>query len=147
MKTATILLAVFLFSAFANALPIMTNDIVADNDGIAFHQSSWDEALQLAKKEDKYVFVTFTARWCSKCKLIKSTTFSKVEVGRLYNANFINLIIDGEKGEGIELVRKYKIRGYPSLTFIDNDGKPIAQIQGYQSPKQLIDIGNQIINL
>ena len=146
MKTGTILLAVILLSVFANAHPAKTHDINADNAGIAFHQGSWDEALQLAKKEGKSVFVTFTARWCSKCKLLKSNTFSKAEVGRLYNVNFINLIIDGEKGEGIELAEKYQIRGYPSLIFIDSDGKPIAQIAGYRSPKQLIDIGIQVIN-
>ena len=146
MKSGTILLAVILFLVFANAHPTLTMDVKAKNAGIAFHQGSWDEALQLAKMEGKSVFVTFTARWCSNCKLLKSNTFSKAEVGRLYNANFINLIIDGENGEGIELVRKYKIRVYPSLIFIDSDGRLIADIAGYQSPKQLIDKGTQIIN-
>ncbi len=56
MKTGTILFAVILFSVFANAHSPKSNDINTDNTGIAFHQGSWDEALQLAKKEGKSVF-------------------------------------------------------------------------------------------
>ncbi len=55
-------------------------------------------------------------------------------------------MVDGEKGEGIELARKYEISGYPSLIFIDSNGEFIAQTAGYRDPEQFVEIGKVIIN-
>lgn len=97
------------------------------------------------KKEGKPIFLDISASWCGPCKMLKSRTFPNEEVGAFYNSNFINVAVDGEKGEGVELARKYKIQGYPSLIYIDSNGQLIAQTAGYRNPKQLIDIGKQII--
>jgi thioredoxin 1 len=114
--------------------------------GIEFHQGSWSEALKKAKQEKKPIFLDVYATWCGPCKLLKARTFPNEKVGEFYNANFINVAVDGEKGEGLELARKYKVRGYPALLFIDSEGKVIAQTAGYRNPKQFIQIGEQVIN-
>ena len=117
-----------------------------NKEGIAFHQGSWDEALQLAKKQGKPIFLDISASWCGPCKMLKSKTFPNQEVGEFYNANFINVAVDGEKGEGIALAQKYRIKGYPSLIFINSSGEVVAQTAGYRSPKQFIEIGKQVVN-
>ncbi len=114
--------------------------------GIEFHQGSWREALEKAKQEKKPIFLDVYATWCGPCKMLKARTFPNDKVGEFYNANFINVTVDGEKGEGLELARKYKVRGYPTLLYIDSDGKVIAQTSGYRNPKQFIQIGEQVIN-
>ena len=114
--------------------------------GIVFHQGSWSEALKKAQQEKRPIFLDVYATWCGPCKLLKARTFPNNEVGEFYNANFINVAVDGEKGEGIELARKYKVRGYPTLLFIDSEGNVIAQTAGYRNPKQFIQIGEQVIN-
>lgn len=116
-----------------------------NNAGITFHQGSWDEVLKLAKKENKMVFLDISASWCGPCKMLKANTFPNQEVGKFYNANFINVAVDGEKGEGVTLARKYKISGYPSLLFINPEGKIIAQTAGYRNPEQFIELGKQIV--
>jgi len=127
-------------------LPV--TDIEAENkEGISFHQGTWDEALQLAKKESKPIFLDISASWCGPCKRLKANIFPNEEVGKFYNANFINVAVDDEKGEGIKLARKYQIKGYPSLIYIDSNGQLIAQTAGYRNPKQLIDIGKQVVNI
>ncbi len=145
MKTLTIILSgIFLaFITFAN-LPVTKAENNAET-GITFHEGTWAEALQLAKKEGKPIFLDISASWCGPCKLLKAHTFPNGEVGKFYNENFISVAVDGEKGEGIELARKYKIRGYPSLIFIDSNGKLIAQTAGYRNPKQLIELGEQVV--
>ena len=115
--------------------------------GIAFHKGTWEEALELAENEDKPTFLDISASWCGPCKKLKATTFPDDEVGNFYNANFINVMVDGEKGEGIELARKYEIRGYPTLIFLDSSGKVIAQTAGYRTPEQFIELGKEIINV
>lgn len=145
MKTLTILFAGILITTLVYSKPWKSNPETKNETGITFHNGSWNEALQKAKIERKPIFLDISASWCGPCKMLKSKTFPNSEVGEFYNANFINVTVDGEKGEGVELARKYKIQGYPSLIYIDSNGQLIAQTAGYRNPKQLIDIGKQII--
>ena len=144
MKTMLLFIGI-LIAALVYSKPWKSVTEGKNETGIAFHQGTWNEALQLAKKEGKPIFLDISASWCGPCKMLKSRTFPNEEVGEFYNSNFINVAVDGEKGEGIELARKYRIQGYPSLIYIDSKGELIAQTVGYRNPKQLIDIGKQII--
>ena len=116
------------------------------NSEIIFDQGTWQEALELAEKEGKPIFLGISASWCSSCKKLKAKTFTDTEVAGFYNAQFINVNFDGEKGEGIKLVEKFKVEKYPSLIFVNAEGKVISQTEGYKNPKQLIEIGKQIIH-
>lgn len=146
MKTLTILFAGILFAAFLFARPVKNSPETKNETGIAFHQGKWDEALQKAKTEGKPIFLDISASWCGPCKMLKARTFPNEEVGKFYNTNFINVAVDGEKGEGIELARKYNIKGYPSLIFIDSNGQLIAQTAGFRNAKQFVELGKQIVN-
>ncbi|MBS1740482.1 thioredoxin family protein [Elizabethkingia miricola] len=142
-------LLIFLFFGVAIAFYAYANpkaDFNSDSkNGIQFHKGSWEEALQAAKKEHKLIFLDIYATWCGPCKLLKMHTFSNAEVGKLYNQNFVNVSLDGEKGDGAMLADKYAIRGYPSLLFIDGDGNIVGQTTGYYSPKEFIKIGHSIL--
>ena len=115
--------------------------------GISFHQGNWKEALETAKKENKPIFLDISASWCGPCKLLKANTFTDPEVGEFYNANFINVAFDGEKGEGVLLADKFKISAYPTLLFVNPDGQIIAKVEGYKNPEQFIKLGEQIKKL
>ncbi len=51
-----------------------------------------------------------------------------------------------EKGEGIEIAKKYSIYSYPTLLFIDGDGKVVYKAAGYMSPQELISIAKEAVN-
>ena len=146
MGTFKIILAGFIFSFMSVAYPSGDSSDTAAKPGISFHQGTWDEALQLTKEESKPIFLNISASWCGPCKRLKANTFTDPEVGKLFNTGFINVLVDGEAGEGILLAGKYEIRGYPTLIFIDSDGKLIAQTAGYRTPDQLIEIGKQVLD-
>ncbi|MBE0663356.1 MAG: thioredoxin fold domain-containing protein [Bacteroidales bacterium] len=112
--------------------------------GIQFYEGSWAEALKLAKKENKLVFLDIYATWCGPCKKLKANTFPDEAVGEFYNANFINLALDGEKGEGRELARQYAIKGYPTLLFVDHTGAVVARTTGYHSPDKFLGLGKEV---
>jgi len=114
--------------------------------GILFHQGTFNEALQLAKNENKLVFIDIYATWCGPCKSLKKTTFSDSIVGAYYNEHFINVALDGEKGEGLELAKKYAITGYPTLLFINADGVVVSTNAGYRNAKEFIGLGKALQN-
>lgn len=109
-------------------------------NGIKFHQGTWDEALALAKKENKLIFLDIYATWCGHCKKIKRTTFVNEDVAKHYNQTFVNVSFDGEQEIGAELRKKYALRGYPALLFIDSEGKIVYQEKGYKSPEEFLAI-------
>lgn len=114
------------------------------DSGIQFHQGNFSAALELAKKEKKLIFLDIYATWCGPCKKLKANTFSNNEVGAFYNKTFINVALDGELGEGLDLSRKYGVKGYPTLLFIDGDGKIVSSASGYHSPAEIISLGKSI---
>lgn len=145
MKTIIFLLSGIFLTALAIAENNSADSNSKEEQGISFHQGTWEEALQIAEKEGKPIFLDISAGWCSACKKLKSKSFPDKEVADFYNSNFVNVALDGEKGEGIKLAEKYDVQKYPGLIFIDSSGKVIAQTAGYQSPKQLLKIGKEIL--
>lgn len=115
------------------------------HEGITFFEGTWDEALALAKKENKLIFLDAYASWCGPCKRMKKNIFSAAKVGDFFNANFINIKIDMEKGEGPALARKYDVRAYPTLFFINHSGKIKQAVVGYHNENQLIELGESVL--
>lgn len=145
MKNSSVIL-----TGFALFILIVLNSFsegtgTENEKGIVFHQGNWSEALAIAKEENKLVFLDISASWCGPCRMLKSRTFTNPEVGIFYNANFINVEVDGEVGEGIDLARKYRIRGYPSLIFVNGNGDIVAKTAGYHNPQEFIELGKQVI--
>ena len=69
--------------------------------GVDFKELTMREALALAKKEKKMVFVDFYTTWCGPCKMMTSEVFMREQVGTYFNRMFVNLKMDAEKGEGV----------------------------------------------
>lgn len=134
--------AIAMVAVYAFANPKV--DFKADTEeGIQFHNGTWEEALQLAKKENKLIFLDIYATWCGPCKKLKANTFSNTEVGSYYNQNFVNVAFDGEQGDGAMLMQKYGLRSFPSLLFIDGNGKVVGQTVGYHNPSQFLELGQK----
>ena len=125
---------------------LVVSTALFSQDGIKFGKHSFVQTLEQAKKENKLIFLDAFASWCGPCKLLDQNVFPKKEVGDYFNANFLNLHIDMEKGEGIEIAKKYGIYSYPTLLFIDGDGKVVYKAVGYMSPQELISIAKEAAN-
>lgn len=106
--------------------------------GIKFEHISFDKALAKAEKEGKMVFMDCYTEWCGPCKYLSTTIFPQDEVGAYFNANFINIKVDMEKGEGPELLKRYDIKGFPTLLFLDADGRVLFKRVGGGSAENLI---------
>ena len=79
--------------------------------GVNFRPLSYTEAIELAAKENKMVFIDFYTTWCGPCKRMSKEVFPQQEVGEYFNRTFISLKLDAEKENG--LVRRYS--GPPAI--------------------------------
>lgn len=104
---------------------------VAFAQGIKFEETPFKNLLEKAKKENKLVFLDAYTTWCGPCKLMAKNIFPQQEVGEYFNANFVNAKIDMEKGEGLEIAKKYGVRSYPTYLFIDGNGEEVHRSLGY----------------
>lgn len=132
MKKIAIILFVCIYSLSAAAQSV----------GIQFQHCSWAEAVTKAKAEKKLIFVDFYTQWCGPCYNMAKMVFSLYDVGSYYNANFVNMKIDAENGEGVALAKKYAVRSYPTYAFIDpNTQEMVHRSSSRQSPEQFILTG------
>jgi thiol:disulfide interchange protein len=113
---------------------------------IIFTNASFADALKQAAAQHKYLFVDAYASWCGPCKLLQSTTFHNKKAAEFYNANFINLSIDMEKGEGPQLAQVWGITAYPTLIVFTPSGKPLLGTMGYMGADDLIKFGKQAMS-
>ena len=132
--------------AFAGSKYYKSATVTASgSSGIVFIEDSWDEALKQAAKQHKYIFVDAYATWCGPCKMLKARTFTDDKAAAFYNANFVNVAIDMEKGRGPELARAWQLSAYPTLIIFDSKGKPVLGTVGFINASELIRFGREAL--
>ena len=104
------------------------------------------EALSKAKTENKLIFVDAYTTWCGPCKMMVKNTFPDADVASLFNVKFINLKMDMEKGDGIDMAKRYEIAAYPTLLFIDGDGQLIHKAIGFHDVSQILELGKTALD-
>ena len=113
--------------------------------GIDFVHVTWQEALELAKQENKLLFVDSYAEWCGPCKRMAKYEFVKPEVGEVYNSNFINLKLDMESKNGRTFDSKYPVSSYPTMFFLNGDGEVVKKVKGGKKAEQLISMAQMVL--
>ena len=109
-----------------------------EGKGVKFEDCSFDEALALAAKSGKLLFMDCYTSWCGPCKMLSEKIFPLKEVGDFFNQHFINIKMDMEKGEGKDLAKRYKVRSYPTLLVLDAKGNIVHPLSGARPPKDLL---------
>lgn len=125
---------------------VSTKQISKDKTGIKFQSITYAEALKISEMTGKTIFIDCYTVWCGPCKYLDKNTFSDEKVGEFFNANFINVKVEMELDQdGPELARLFKVRGYPTLLFVNGKGELIKQSVGYVTPEQLLSVANTAI--
>lgn len=95
-----------------------------------FREISYADALAAAKTEGKQVFMDFYTDWCGPCKMMARDVFPQKSVGDFMNKQFVSLKVNAEKGEGVDLAKKYNVHSYPTFIIIDTEGKVLYRTEG-----------------
>ena len=108
--------------------------------GIQFYNGTWKEALKAARKADKMIFIDVSTDWCGPCIYMEKFIFTKQAVGKKYNEAFLNYQANAEKGEGVEIARKYEVSAYPTFLFVNSDGYLIYKHTGERDEVGFMDL-------
>lgn len=138
-------LSLFLATIAGVSLNTRSATLPKDEVGITFFKGSWKEVLAEAKRQNKPVFVDIYTTWCGPCKLMAKQAFPDAKVGEKFNASFINYQIDAEKGEGIDVARKYAVNAYPTSLYISANGDLIHRAIGYGGIKGMMDEADKAV--
>lgn len=94
----------------------------------AFRPLSFEAALAAGKAEGKPLLVSVGADWCSACKELERKSLSRGAVRELLRTRFVALRVDGEKGEGPALVKRYHVVGFPTVLVLGAEGREIDRV-------------------
>lgn len=133
----------YLYTLLLAMLVFGVQDLRAE--GIEFYHE-WDEALNEARSGEKYIFLDAYTTWCGPCKWMAATVMTQPKVAAFYNDNFVNLKLDMEKGEGLEIAKRYKVGAYPSLLFFDSEGGMAYRTVGALDADAFIALGQKILD-
>ncbi len=142
----TVLLGTFiLFSSFDNVIEDKINWV------------SWEEAVELNKKDPKKMFIDVYTDWCGWCKKMDKSTFTDPEIVKYMNENFYAIKFNAEQKEDIswngttfKFVKSGRRGahelasallngrlGYPSFVLLDEEFARIMISPGFKKPPQL----------
>lgn len=114
--------------------------------GIEFQELGLNEAIEKAKQENKLVFVDVFAVWCGPCKYLSREIFIDEDLGKYMNEHFVSIKIDGEQGEGPELMERFSIDAFPTMLFIGADGELRKRIVGAEDQSVIMETADFAIH-
>lgn len=118
----------------------------SSKQGVNFVQSeTLSSLLEIAEKEGKLVFIDFYATWCAPCKMMDKDVFPDKNIGKFFNKNFISYKVDGEKGNGQNLAALYDVKAYPTLVWVDKNGRVMARTEGGTYHTELMELAESAL--
>ena len=108
-----------------------------------FRAIGFDEALAEASREGKVVFIDFYASWCPPCRRLAAVTWSDPAVQEWLMANTVPLKVDAERS--VALAERFSVEAYPTLVFVDAEGREIGRFLGFRDPEAFIAGAGQVL--
>lgn len=118
---------------------------------------SFEEAVELSKKNPKKLFIDVYTDWCGWCKKMDRETFTHPVIAKYLNEDFYAVKFDAESTKPIEFAGQTFVNeggqprnphqlaiallqgkmGYPSIAYMNEDLQLITVVQSYQTPEQI----------
>jgi thiol-disulfide isomerase/thioredoxin len=104
--------------------------MAAQNRSISFDSSSLENSLTKAKSDNRLIFVDCYTSWCGPCKEMSKLVFTQDSVADFFNAHFVNVKLDMEKGEGPALQKEFHVEAYPTYLLLNSNRRIIYRFAG-----------------
>ena len=90
-------------------------------------EATFEKAMARSRSEGKPVMVDFYTQWCGACKYLDANVYKdKAVLGE--TKNWIVVKVDAEARA--DVAGAYNVHSYPTIAFLNSDGKPIAVQEG-----------------
>jgi len=108
-----------------------------------------DRLLSESAEKNKPVIIDFYANWCAPCRELDQITFHQPDIVKLSQDDFIMIKVDLTKQGNQDydyLLKKYNVKGVPTVIFIDNLGKERKDLRlvDYIAPDKFL---NRMVSL
>jgi thioredoxin-related protein len=113
-----------------------------------FDWYSYNDALEVGRKDNKYVMVVFYTDWCKWCKKMKDETMADPAVSAYLKNNFAVTRVNAEssstvihemrKVSMIELAEAYGVTQFPTVWFLEPGGQKAKPLNGYLPPEDFL---------
>lgn len=118
---------------------LLAGSAFAQDRSVNFEHGTFNETLTKAKEAKKLVFMDGYTSWCGPCKFMATKVFTQNKVADFFNENFINAKFDMEKGEGVDLAKKYEVKAFPTFLILDTEGNVVHRIVGGGEADEFIE--------
>ena len=88
--------------------------------------------------------VDFFTTWCGPCKKLDKLTWPDPAVQKWLAEKTVALKIDAEKD--VPLAKRFKITAYPTILFVNADGKEIDHLLGFAEPDDFLAAAKGVLS-
>ncbi len=112
-----------------------------------FSDATYAEALREAKSAGKPIMIDFYTSWCAPCRELDRVTWKDSAVKKFMAEHMIALKVDAESETGVPLARQFGVRAYPTLLFVDANGRQIGRLMGFKDAVQFIEASAGVLDV
>jgi thioredoxin-related protein len=124
-----------------------------DTAGIKFESGlNWQQVIEKAKAENKYIFVDCYATWCKPCKQMDKMIYPNNAVGKYTNERFVSLKLQMDSTSkdndfikklypaAREFEKQYSIQILPTYLFFSSDGTVVHKSTGTKTVSEFLTV-------
>ncbi len=100
------------------------------------HWYDYEEGILASSTMEKPVIIDFYADWCGPCIAMEKGTYPDPRVVSELR-DFIAIKVDTQKR--IDIETRYGIAYYPTVVFLDPEGREVSRHIGYLGPEEMVE--------
>lgn len=107
---------------------------------VIFFEGTVEGAKAKAKKESKFYFIEFYAKWCEPCKWMDEYTFKDASLSSYVGQNYVPVKVDVENLDGFIWKQKYKVQYLPTIVVLNSNGALLGKYEKSLTAEDLMRI-------
>lgn len=122
------------------AILAFTFPVLAEDSEVVFFNGTVEGAREKARKESKFYFIEFYAKWCEPCKWMDEYTYKNAELSGYVSEHYVGVKVDVENLDGYVWKQKFKVQYLPTIIVLNSNGTMLGKYEKSLTAPDLIRI-------